>query len=251
MKRLREAWRRSPWLAGLALAHAVLLLALAAAAIADATPVLGISRWIKPAKFAASIAIYLGTLAWYAPVLGESKGRRRAYGLIAIAMVVEQLVITIQAARATTSHYNVSTLLDGALFQTMGIWIVINTVAAAWCGWLAWQAYRASADDYALAIALGFALLLLGSGVGGVMIGHNAHTIGSADGGAGLPFVNWSTVAGDLRVAHFIGIHALQGLPLLVVFAGRRVMLGATVGWALLTVATLWQALGGRPLVAM
>ncbi|MBI3790444.1 MAG: hypothetical protein HY275_06165 [Gemmatimonadetes bacterium] len=218
----REAWARSPWMAGIAVVHAALLLPLAAGMALDPVQVLGVSRWLKPAKFAASIAIYLGTLAWYAPVLGDSRSRRVAYQAIGIAMIVEQVVIVTQAARGTTSHYNVATRLDGALFQLMGIWIAINTVAVAWCGWLAWRNARASGDAHALSVALGLGLLLAGSAVGGMLIAHNAHTVGAPDGGPGL-------------VNHF---------------AGRRVMIAACATWLGVTALALWQALAGHPLVA-
>jgi hypothetical protein len=88
-----------------------------------------------------------------------------------------------------------------------------------------------------------------------------AHSVGVADGGPGLPVVGWSTVGGDLRVAHFIGLHALQVLPIVALLLARfgpawlrpgdRLGLVWTVGLSYLGLVALvtWQALRGQSLV--
>jgi hypothetical protein len=84
-----------------------------------------------------------------------------------------------------------------------------------------------------------------------------SHSVGGEAPG-GLFFLGWSTTHGDLRVAHFIGMHALQVLPLLALALAAltngflahgtrlRVVLLAAEAWASLTALTLWQALRGQ-----
>jgi hypothetical protein len=82
-----------------------------------------------------------------------------------------------------------------------------------------------------------------------------AHTVGAPDGGPGLPVTGWSTRHGDIRVPHFIGLHAWQLLPLFVLLIGRRggdrtrTALAIASGgvYAAVFVGLLVQALRGLP----
>ena len=65
-----------------------------------------------------------------------------------------------------------------------------------------------------------------------------------------MPGTGWSREHGDLRVPHFIGLHAMQVLPLFAWLLGRNrptlVVLAGTA-YAGLYVILLMQALRGRP----
>jgi hypothetical protein len=125
-------------------------------------------------------------------------------------------------------------------------------------------ARRLAAGPDLLALRAGMAISLLGMLVGALMLVQpsgvegivGAHTVGAPDGGPGMPLTGWSTVAGDLRVGHFVGMHALQVLPLVAFLTRRwaaaarqRVVSTAAVGYLGLTALATWQALRGQALV--
>lgn len=253
MQWLRNLYRLSPWLTVVGWIH----LALAAVAVvgmaADSTTILGVSRWLKPFKFDTSVWIYVWTMAWIAGQLPASRSVTFISRAIAATMLGEIVLIHVQALRGTTSHFNHSTPFDDAVFGIMGLMIAFNTVLAAWVLVKYFRGPVAASPLLRTAVQLGLIAFLAGSAIGGgLLVGNDAHTVGAPDGGPGLPLVNWSTQHGDLRPAHFFGMHGLQLLPLAAWLTGRR-----TVVWGLFAVTigvfviTAAQALRGMPLVAM
>jgi hypothetical protein len=105
---------------------------------------------------------------------------------------------------------------------------------------------------------LGMALFVVGSLLGFVIVGNRGHNVPGPDGGPGLPFLNWALDQGDLRVAHFVGLHALQALPLLGFLLDRRhtaptlrtrTLSAVALAWFAAMAMTLVLALRGRPLM--
>jgi hypothetical protein len=177
-----------------------------------------------------------------------------------IAMFGEIALIALQAARGTTSHFNVTTPFDKLVFNLMGLMIVANSVAAAvFIGTLRRDPAPARAG-YLWGVRLGLTIFVLGSFQGFVMVANMGHSVPAPDGGPGLPFVNWSTTVGDLRIAHFVGLHALQALPLAGFLLDRtraqagsartRIVSALALAWFVAFAGMLALALAGQPLPA-
>ncbi|TGE23696.1 hypothetical protein E5K00_00345 [Hymenobacter aquaticus] len=240
--------------------HLVLGLAALLLLPLDDRMVLGLHVWFKPLKFALSGLIYLWTLGWLLADLPAPAqcAVRRISGGVALSMVMEILIVFGQAARGTTSHFNVAAPLDGLLFSIMGVFIMLNTGLLVWALVLTLRYRPFGPTAYVWGLRLGLVVFLVGSAIGGSMIHHLGHTIGAADGGPGLPGLGWSTRHGDLRAAHFLGLHALQALPLfgwlLARYVPRLQARGQGAGIALFTLlytaAIAWlyvHALQGLP----
>ncbi|MDQ3061842.1 MAG: hypothetical protein M3R14_03120 [Acidobacteriota bacterium] len=209
-----DVLQKQPALVTTGLGFILLFFVLAVISIFDTTQILGINRWIKPMKFASSIGIFLLTVAVFLSfVRGYESSKLIVAWTMILTMIGEMIVIVLQAARGTTSHFNTATGLDGALFGLMGTLIALNTLAAIYLLFLYFVAEINLPAPIVWGVRLGMILFLMASVEGGVMLSQSSHSVGAADGGAGLPFVNWSSEAGDLRVAHFIGLHAMQILP--------------------------------------
>jgi len=252
-----ELVNRNKLLAYVGLVHLMLFIIFLGLSLVDTRTVLGINTWIKPMKFALSIWIYLWTIGWYLHYLRDNKRSVRFISWsIAISMMVEMVCISSQAARGVHSHFNTTTAYDGMIFSMMGNFIAINTLLLIFATILFFVKKPDLPAAYLWGIRIGLLLLLFSSAIGGMMIGNNAHSIGVADGGAGLPFVNWSREGGDLRIAHFIGIHGLQAIPLFAFLLEKYEIHRQTIWTALfallyagITGFLFWQAIDGRPLM--
>ena len=257
-----ELYRRDRVLALTGWGTAALFVALLAVAPFDSRTVTGLNPWVKPLKFCLSITAYVWTLAWFLGHLRTRWTRLVGWGT-SLVFVVEMACIVSQAARGVASHFNVATPYDDAVFSLMGMMIAFNTLLAALTLGLFFTRLRGPlAPAYLWGIRAGLVLFILGSLEGAVMGMNMAHTVGAPDGGPGLPFVNWSTRAGDLRVAHFLSFHALQLLPLagyaLSVYKSdwpRQRQVACVLALALLYAAgvalVFLRALGGRPLLSL
>jgi hypothetical protein len=255
--------RRQPILFWVGAAHLALYGVFLALVPFDARTVLGISPWIKPSKFAISIAVYLFTIAWFIDHLALSRRAHRVVSWsLASAMLLEMALIAFQAARGTTSHFNQTSPFNAAVFGIMGAAITYSAAIALYILVKYFRTPPALPRAYIWGIRLGLLIFLLANLEGFVMAFRLAHSVGVPDGGAGLPYTNWSTAGGDLRVAHFIGLHALQAVPLAgwalarLGAAGRvaRPEMWLRVFAALYGLAALLlfaQALAGRPLLQL
>ncbi len=219
----------------------------------DSRLVMGINTWIKPMKFGLSVGIYCWTFAWLLRYLTSKRNAKFISWGIIVCMVAENAIVTLQAARGVTSHYNISTALDAALFSIMGLFIGINTILNLYTLILFLFSVTTLDKNMLLAWRLGLFLFLVGGVAGGMMIGNFSHTVGASDGTDGIPFFNWSKVVGDLRVAHFITMHGLQVIPLFAYFVATKVKntIAAIVIFSVLyftfCVLLHWQALNGIP----
>lgn len=174
----------------------------------------GINLWIKPFKFAVSIAIY--SLSWVVllPYIEGEKIKKYFVRFTVFALSFEMLCVATQAARGELSHFNQSGTYNIVLYALMGIVIVLQTVFSLALSTRFFKPLSSALPQAMVwAIRLGLLISIFFAFQGGFIGQRMAHTVGAPDGGAGIWFFNWSIRHGDLRIAHFFGLHALQLLP--------------------------------------
>ncbi|WP_433655390.1 hypothetical protein ACQPW1_31450 [Nocardia sp. CA-128927] len=212
------------------------------AMLVDDRMLLGESVWLKPLKFGVAFGLYGLTLAWLLSL--PHRGSRATWWLgtvFAVTGFIDVGFIALQAARGTFSHFNDETDAVNEIGQQVfqsgvpGLFLANLIIVLI----LSWQ--RLVDRPTTRAIHAGLFLAVVGMMLGYLMgftgkqlvrdtdgnvvelvAGHTvidpAHRdLSPRDGAAGMPITHWSTIGGDLRVPHFIGLHGIQVLLLAVV----------------------------------
>lgn len=241
----------------------------------------GAPIWLKPFKFAVSIALYSIAWAWVISLLPKrSKVVTASAWTVGVVLAAEYAIIVLQVVRGKRSHFNVQTPFDSAMFSIMGASIVVLWVATLLLSIVAMR-YKFGSYADTIAVRVGTGVAMLGITAGALMLGPTkdqvasmkndtfqgivgAHSVGVPDGGPGLPVTDWSTTGGDLRIPHFVGMHAMQLFPLIAIallaLAARvpalrpdrvraRLIMVAGGGYTAVLGLLAWQALRGQPLV--
>lgn len=247
----------------------------------DSRYITGSPAWLKPTKFAISVSIYTFTILWFLSFVDTNKTWRArmvkviGWGLV-LTLAAEWVGIITQVFRSTTSHFNVQGSLNASLWSLMAVAIMILFITNIAIAVLLLR-QRFESPVFAWGLRLGLLITIVGLGEGYLMTSPTAqqmagwkngeaitivgaHSVGVEDGGKGLPGLTWSTEGGDLRVGHFVGMHALQTLPFVAWFVSRRKRLSvrqqvqlvwtAGLGYLGLVVLVTWQALRAEPIVA-
>ena len=251
------------WLAVICVVVAITLVPLW---ILDSRQLLGVSVWEKPIKFYISVAIFSFTYSWLSSFLTRGGRWVKLTGfVIAVSLAVENVLILAMASIGETSHFNVSTPTAIAVWSIMATFISIVLFSTVFIS-LMIMFQKQQEFNLKLALALGSINTAVGMGLAYLMTWPTAaqlanyqgiagaHAVGVSDGGPGLPFLGWSTLAGDLRVGHFFGLHSIQvaaillALSLLMPIAFRiPLIVVGNLTWLGFVGLVTWQSLRAEP----
>jgi hypothetical protein len=215
------------------------------------TQVYNVNAWYKPFKFAFSTFLFAWAMAWYCYYLSNFNIKLFNWSVI-ILLGFEIFYIAFQASKGQLSHYNVSAPIYSALYTIMALAATLVTLYTAYVGFLFFKYDFPILPNYYLwSIRLGILIFVVFSFEGFAMGSRLNHSVGALNDNSNWFILGWSKTVGDLRVSHFIGMHALQVLPILSYFLLKNTKLTIVLSlvYGFLAVITLIQALKGRPLI--
>jgi hypothetical protein len=210
-----------------------------------------VNSWYKPFKFAFSTFLFAWAMAWYCYYLPNFNINSFNWSVI-ILLGFEIFYIAFQASKGQLSHYNLSTPVYAALYSMMALAATLVTLYTAYIGVLfLTNTFPELPNYYVWAIRLSIILFVVFSFEGFAMGSKLNHSVGALNDNSNLFIIGWSKTVGDLRVSHFIGMHALQVLPFLsyYVLKNTKLTFGLSIIYGMLAIMTLIQALKGRPFI--
>ena len=213
------------------------------------TQVYGVNAWLKPFKFALSTFLFAWAMAWYCHYLGGFNQPLLNWSVILL-LGFEIVYIAIMAGKGEISHYNTSSPLYASLFSMMALAATLVTLYTAFVGFQFFtQSFPQLPPYYLWAIRLSILIFVVFSFEGFAMGSRLSHTVGAVNDNSNLWVLGWSKTVGDLRVSHFIGMHALQVLPVLSFYLIKNTKGTVIVAllYGILALFTLVQALQGKP----
>lgn len=212
--------------------------------------VYGVNVWLKPFKFAFSTFLYVWTMAWYCHYLSNFTISIFNWTVILL-LGFEIVYIAFMASKGSTSHYNVSTSTYSVLFSLMALAATLVTLYTGYIAILFFsQTFATLPLYYVWAIRLSLVIFVIFAFEGFVMGSRMSHTVGAINDNSNWFIIGWSKTVGDLRISHFIGMHALQVLPILSFYLieNTKITVFISILYGLLAFTTLIQALQGKPL---
>lgn len=215
------------------------------------TKVLNVNAWYKPFKFAFSTFLYAWAMAWYCYYLSDFNISIFNWSII-ILLGFEIIYIAIQANKGQLSHFNLTTPFYATMYSLMAIAATLVTIYTAYIAVLFFNSDFPDLPEYYLwSIRLGLIIFVIFSFQGFLMGSTLNHSVGAKNDNSNMFIVGWSKKVGDLRVAHFIGMHALQVLPFISYYILKNTTLTIVVSllYAALALFTLIQALQSKPLI--
>lgn len=179
------------------------------------TQVYGVNAWYKPFKFAFSTFLFAWAMAWYCHYLSNFNIQFFNWSVILL-LGFEIVYIAIMASKGQVSHYNLSTPFYATMFSLMALAATLVSLYTAYVGIVFFtQTFPNLPNYYLWAIRLSLLIFVVFALEGFAMGSRLSHTVGAVNDNSNWFIIGWSKTVGDLRVSHFIGMHALQVLPML------------------------------------
>ncbi|UZN03702.1 hypothetical protein [Cellulomonas sp. S1-8] len=214
--------------------------------------------WRKAILFGVSFGMSTVAAGWVLGTLPHSRlWGRTAAGMLVGGGVAEVALITAQTWRGTESHFNVlGDPVDALVFTLMAVAVGVYTLGlVVLTVWAAARLRRPAPT--VVAVLVGLALTLVGSALGGDLIGRG---LAHVDEYETIPATVVIGAAGSGRLAHAVALHGLQVLGVLALLLGRsalpaagrtRTMAVAAGAYVALTAGVAAQAYAGRSMLEL